>query len=99
MTSRFLDSRIFSSKQTKQNQNMASLTISSLASFFSGEQKSIDRGENHYKSEHVESFTYSTGVIRGEVHASMKNKSYKVTVSDYSEVRSVSRKFVEANSL
>ena len=60
---------------------MASLSISSLASFFSGEQKSRDRGENHYRSDHVQSFTYSAGIIRGEVKASMKNKSYKVAVS------------------
>ena len=60
---------------------MSSLSISSLASFFSGEQKSLDRGENHYRSDHVQSFTYSVGIIRGEVKASMKNKSYKVTVS------------------
>ena len=60
---------------------MASLSISSLLSFFSGEQKSIDRGENHFKSNHVESFIYSGGVIKGEVKASMKNRIYKVTVS------------------
>lgn len=60
---------------------MASLSIASLVSFFAGEQKSIDRGENHYKSEHVENFSYSTGILRGEVHASMKKKVYKVTVS------------------
>ena len=59
---------------------MALLSIASLVSFFAGEQKSIDRGENHYKSEHVESFSYSTGILR-EVHASMKKKVYKVTVS------------------
>ena len=60
---------------------MASLAISSLASFFSGEQKSLERGKNHYRSDNVQSFTYSGGIIRGEVKASMKNKSYKVTVS------------------
>ena len=60
---------------------MASLAISSLASFFSGEQKSLDRGENHYRSDHVQSFTYFAGIIQGEVKASMKNKSYKVAVS------------------
>ena len=64
-----------------QKDNMALLSIASLVSFFAGEQKSIDRGENHYKSEHVESFSYSTGILRGEVHASMKKKVYKVTVS------------------
>ena len=57
---------------------MASLSISSLASFFSAEQKSLERGENHYRSDHAQSFTYSGGIIRGEVKASMKNKSYKV---------------------
>ena len=34
-------------------------------SFFSGEPKSIKRGENHYKSDHIESFQYSNGMIRG----------------------------------
>ena len=45
------------------------LSISSLASFFAGEQKSIDRGENHYKSDHIIRFTYSAGIIRVEVQA------------------------------
>ena len=61
---------------------MAALLISSLASFFADEQKSLTRGENHYKSNHVESFSYSDGVLRGEIHASMKKKVYKVTVSN-----------------
>ncbi|PFX25694.1 hypothetical protein AWC38_SpisGene9688 [Stylophora pistillata] len=59
---------------------MASLSICSLVSFFSGERKSLDRGENHFKSDHVQSFIYSRGVIKGEVQASMKNKDYKVTI-------------------
>ena len=49
--------------------------------FFGEKQKSIKKGENHYKSGHVESFTYSQGILGGEVHASMRNKVYKVTVS------------------
>ena len=61
---------------------MAALSISSLASFFSDEQKFLARGKNHYQSNHIESFSFSDGVIRGEVHASMKKKVYKVTVSD-----------------
>ena len=61
---------------------MTAITISALTSFFSGEPKSIHRGENHYKSDHRESFQYSTGMIRGSVHARMKDKSYKVTVSE-----------------
>jgi len=60
---------------------MASLSIASLLSFFSEEMKSIRKGENHYNSEHVEAFTYQQGVLRGEVHTSMKKKVYKVTVS------------------
>ena len=37
--------------------------------------------ENHYKSDHVDSFSYHEGILRGEVHLSMKKKVYKVTVS------------------
>lgn len=63
---------------------MATLSIASLFSFFSEEKKSIKKGENHFKSDHIEAFTYQQGVLRGEVHASMKQKVYKVTVSCYS---------------
>lgn len=59
---------------------MAALSISSLASFFSDEQKSLTRGENHYQSNHIQSFSFSDGVVHGEVHASMKKKVYKVTI-------------------
>ena len=61
--------------------NMATLSIASLLSFFSEEKKSIQKGENHCKSDHVEAFSYQQGILRGEVHASMKKKVYKVTVS------------------
>ena len=81
MTSRCHDTAFFCSKQTNYSFKMASFTISALASFFSGEQKSISRGENHYRSEHVVNFCYEQGVLRGQVQASMKNKLYKVTVS------------------
>ena len=60
---------------------MATLSIASLLSYFSEENKSILKGENHHKSDHVESFSYHEGVLRGEVQASMKKKVYKVTVS------------------
>ncbi|CAH3114999.1 unnamed protein product [Pocillopora meandrina] len=59
---------------------MASLSIASLISFFSEEKKSIRKGENHYKSDHVKSLLYQQGVLRGEVQASMKKKVYKVTI-------------------
>ena len=57
---------------------MSALSIALLISFFGEEQKSIKKCENHYKSGHVESFTYSQGILRGDVHASIRNK---VTVS------------------
>ena len=69
---------------------MASLTIASLLSFFAEEKKSFERGENHYKSYHIESVTYKEGVLRGEVHASMKKKVYKVTVRER-VIRSIDR--------
>ncbi|XP_020892954.1 uncharacterized protein LOC110232169, partial [Exaiptasia diaphana] len=59
---------------------MAALSITALSNFFSEEHKSISRGENHYKSGHIECFSYADGVIRGQVHASMKSKVYKVTI-------------------
>ena len=60
---------------------MATLSIASLLSFFSDEKKSIKKGENHFNSDHVEAFSYQQGVLRGEVHANMKKKVYKITVS------------------
>ena len=60
---------------------MATLLIASLLSFFSKEKKFIQKGENHYRSDHVEAFSYQQDVLRGEVHASTKKKVYKVTVS------------------
>lgn len=60
---------------------MSFLSISALAEYFDSEEKSLKRGENHYDSGHVESFSYSDGVINGLVHASMKDRKYKVTVS------------------
>ena len=59
---------------------MTSLSILSLLSLFDRDVKSIEKGENHVKSDHVEAFSYSAGVLRGEIHASMKQKTYKVTV-------------------
>lgn len=62
-------------------EKMVLLSIASLISFFSKEKKSIRKGENHYKSDHVGSLLYQQGVLCGEVHASMKKKVYKVMVS------------------
>lgn len=60
---------------------MAAISISTLATFFSDEPKSINRGENHYKSNHIEEFNYRKGVLTGKIKASMKNKVYKANVS------------------
>jgi len=61
---------------------MAVLPISSLLSFFENENKSVSRGENHFKSNHVESFNVIQGVLKGQVHTSMKKKVYNVTVRE-----------------
>ena len=41
---------------------MATISIDSLLSFFLEEKKSIKKGENHFKSDHIEAFTYQQGV-------------------------------------
>ena len=81
ITSRCHGAEKLSSKQSHISIKMATLSIASLLSFFSDEKKSIKKGENHFNSDHVEAFSYQQGVLRGEVHASMKKKVYKVTVS------------------
>ena len=37
--------------------------------------------KNHYKSGHVESFSYASGEMIGVVHASRRQRLYKVSVS------------------
>jgi hypothetical protein len=56
---------------------MAVISISAIVSFFSGEEKSIIRGENAVKSNHVMSFLFdsSIGILKGKLQASMKDKS------------------------
>ena len=58
-------------------------SIASLLSFFANELKSVDKGENHFLSRHVDAFQYSEGSLTGKVNASMEDKSYKVTVSQH----------------
>ena len=70
---------------------MASLSITALSNFFSEEMKSISKGENHYKSDHVESFFYNADSIRGQVHASMKEK---YAVYDYMHLRCIDVTFL-----
>ena len=42
---------------------MAAVTIASLVSFFIEEKKSVTRGENHYRSDGVESIASADGII------------------------------------
>ena len=59
---------------------MTLFSISSLLSYFEDEKKSIAKGENHVKSDHIECFMYNQGILRGKVHASMRSKVYEVAV-------------------
>ena len=45
------------------------ISLLHFSAFFQGEDKSIERGEKHFKSGHVESFSYADGKIVGLVHA------------------------------
>ena len=63
-------------------QDDSAVTIASLLSFFENENKSVSRGQFHFKSNHVESFSASQGVFKGQVHASMKKIVYNVTISE-----------------
>ena len=49
-----------------------------LLGHFANESKSIERGENHHKSSHVELFQYCDGGLRGKIHASMHDRLYKL---------------------
>lgn len=61
------------------------ISISSIASFFVDNKKNIDRGENHYKSGHVEQCSLDAGLLTGYVRASMRDKVYRVSVSKIRE--------------
>ena len=62
-------------------QDGGAVAIASLLSFFENENKTVSRGEYHFKSDNVESFSASQGVFKGQVHASMKKVVYNVTIS------------------
>ena len=64
----------------KQNGGVVNLFLG--FSLFENNKKSVPRGENHLKSNHVESFSASQGVLKGQVHASMKKKVCNVMASD-----------------
>ena len=46
---------------------MAGIYIGAFTSFLKNETKYMKCGENHNKSNHVESFTYSSGIIKVKV--------------------------------
>ena len=78
VTSHFHDNGFVGDKQGESN--MAALMITAFASFFHDEPNSITRGENHYSSSHIQSFSYSNSTLRGIVKVSMKNTRSNVTV-------------------
>ena len=68
-------------KRTCMQQDGGAVTIASLLSFFENENKSVSRGEYHFKSNNVESFSASQVVFKGQVHASLEKIVYNVTIS------------------
>ena len=58
-----------------------SVSVFDIMSFFKEEEKSVTRGENHFKSGHVEQCLYAGGQII-IVKASMRDKLYRVSVSN-----------------
>ena len=76
LTSRCHGSRI--SVLNKLAQRKDGVAFNRFSSYFLlWRKKLIERGENHHKSDHIESIDYQQGVLRGEVHASTKKKSTK----------------------
>jgi hypothetical protein len=63
-----------------------SISLLHSTSYFQVEDKGIERGEKHYKSGHVESFSYADGELVGLVHASRRERGVK-----YEQVVSLSR--------
>lgn len=62
MTSHSFSNTGYGSKQnfiSLDTVKMAASMITSLSSFFRDEPKSINRVENHYKSDHIKAFSYA----------------------------------------
>ena len=57
------------------------ISLSDMMRFFKDEDKSVQRGENPYKSGHVLTCSVYEGQLVGSVRASMKDKIYRVVVS------------------
>ena len=80
MTSRYHDAEKLGSKQTHIAFQHGHAFYRVFAFLFF-RRNEIDKEGRKSLSQHVESFSYHDGVLCGEVHASMKKKVYKVTVS------------------
>ena len=61
---------IYVTSRTWNSGTDMAISLLHFTAFFQGEDKSIEIGENHYKSGHVEGFNYADGEIDGLVHAS-----------------------------
>ena len=53
-------------------------SFAKLLGHFANESKSVEGGENHHKSSHVELLQHCDGGLRGKIHASMPDRSYKL---------------------
>lgn len=58
------------------------LKLAKIVCFFSEDSKAFSKGENAVESGHVENMDFDAELmlIRGNVHASMKNRVYKIEV-------------------
>ena len=59
------------------------LRLSSINEFFTNDNKIIKNGENALESNHVKKMQFEASfmIIKGEIYASMKDKTYNVEVS------------------
>lgn len=59
------------------------IKLSAIMHFFKDEEKLVSRGENACESGHVENMVFDADlkILKGLIHASMRDKTYKVEVS------------------
>ena len=57
------------------------ISLLHFTAFFQGEDKTLERGEHHYKSGHVEGFSHADGEMVRFFHASRREQRYKISVS------------------
>ena len=54
------------------------ISLHYFTAFFQGEDESLEIGEHHYESGHVESCSHADGEMVGLVHASRREHCYEV---------------------